>query len=352
MIVASFEAVVADPLAEPVPDGWDGAVASGGHSPLWRAEMLTSLAWYDRYRPLMALATDRSRTPCALFWGRHVGVPSGPLSFHDPERMPFAGLFEFHLPPGITTAGHAFHPDLDEAGRREVLGVVEQEISRRLGRRCLGFTYRQLPDADAATFRDSGHRLITATPESVLHREWDTYDDYLRALPKVDRREWQRIRRIVDGDPTVVAAVEARIEPAEAAHLAHVVRERYRPPFQVSPPFPSVFFENLNRLSATRFVTYRDVDRRLLAYGSLLDEGARLRSHCWGSRPRSDDGRPNVYFDHFLRQVELFLESGKDRLVMGKGMATIKSRFGGRLRDLHTAFRGVPPTTRRSGHRG
>jgi hypothetical protein len=99
-------------------------------------------------------------------------------------------------------------------------------------------------------------------------------------------------------------------------------------------------------------VTYRAVDRRLLAFGSLLDEGARLRSHAWGSRERADDGRPNLYFDHFLREVELFLASGKSRLVMGKGMATIKSRFGGRLEGLHTAFRGASPTSRRTGDGG
>lgn len=348
----SFEAVVADPLSEPIPLGWDGAVAAGGHSPLWRAGALTDLAWYDRYRTLMALVRDRSGRPCALFWSRLIGVPNSPLSFHDPRRWPVAGLVEFHLPPGITIGGYAFHRDLDEASRREVLAVVERAIGQRLGRRCLGFAYRQVSDADAATFEHSGHRLRAATPESVLHNEWDSFQGYLRALPNDDRRECQRIRRLVDGDASVHAAVEERLQPQDASMLAHVVRERYRARFRVSVPVPALFFENLNKLDAVRFVTYRDVEGRLLAYGSLLDEGTQLRSYLWGSRERADDGRPNVYFDHFLRQIELFLATGKERLVMGKGMATIKRRFGGRLVHLHTAFRPAHTIGFRTGTRG
>jgi hypothetical protein len=59
----SFEAIVVDPLDAPLPEGWDGLVRAAGQSCLWRSNLLATLAWYDRYRPIVALVQDPSGEP-------------------------------------------------------------------------------------------------------------------------------------------------------------------------------------------------------------------------------------------------------------------------------------------------
>ena len=79
-----------------------------------------------------------------------------------------------------------------------------------------------------------------------------------------------------------------------------------------------------------------------------MDDGVSARSLLWGTRDRADGGRANLYFDHFLREVEYCIVNGRRRLVMGKAMGEIKRRFGARPVELYTAARLRPLT---HGHR-
>jgi hypothetical protein len=194
-----------------------------------------------------------------------------------------------------------------------------------------------VPESDLPTFRRRTGIILTVTPETVIDNDWDSFEDYLSSLPKTDRRELQRIRRIIDRDPTLDVRIETSVPAKEASRLAQVIRMRYRPRFRIPGACPSIFFEHITNVGGVRFVTYRDRTDHLLAFGSLLDEGTGLRSHMWGSLDRADGGRPNIYFDHFLRQVEYCISAGRERLVMGKSMADIKQRFGGRPVNLYTA---------------
>jgi hypothetical protein len=332
-----LEARLIDPRREPIPVAWNGFVADAGLSPLWRSELLSAQAWYERYRPVLVVVEDRSGRPAALFCARHVSLRRSRASFHSPGQRPLIGFAEFHLPPGITLPGHAFHPALDTADRLGALEAAERAVGGLLGRSCSGFAYRQVSAADVATFQRRCRFVRPASPETVVENEWASFDDYLASLGPDDRRDFQRIRRLVDRDPTVMASVEHRLVGGEASRLAYAVRLKHRERFHLAVPAPAAFFDALGQVGGARFLTYRDTSGGLLAYGLLLDDGTALRSYSWGTRDRADGGRQNLYFDHFLREVEYCVAHGRSRLAMGKSMAHIKERFGGRPARLYTA---------------
>jgi hypothetical protein len=332
-------AVVADPLRDPLPAAWDRLVTDAGLSPLWGSGVLRSLAWYERYRPVVALVQDASGEPCAAFCSRHVRVPPGRRAFHDPAGRPLAGFLEMHLPPVVTTAGYAFHPHLDVAARPAVVKAAERALAAHVGLSCGGFAYRQVAAADLPTFRRGARIVLAASPDAVVENRWGDMDEYLADLPGADRRELRRIRRIVDGDANLRVAVEESLPASEAARLAHVVRTRYRSRRQTPMPLPAALYDWLAALDGARHITYRDPSGRLLAFGTLVDDGTEVRSLLWGLRDRSEGGRTNLYFDHLLRELEYCIAHGRRRLVMGKTMVELKRRFGARPVRLYTVAR-------------
>ena len=348
----SFEAIVVDPLDAPLPEGWDRLVRDAGQSCLWRSNLLATLAWYDRYRPIVALVQDPSGEPCAAFCARHVRMPGGRASFHDPRRRPRLGFLEFHLPPMVTMPGHVFHPSLEDSERQAVVLVAERALGARLGLGCRGFAYRQVTTVDLPAFRRGAHLVLTASPDEVVEIRWDDFDAYLGDLPGQDRRELVRIRRIVDRDETLDISLGTSLDSAEASCLAHFVRMRYRSRLRVGVSAPAAYLDRLCGLDGVHFITYRERSGELQAFGALADDGVSVRSLLWGTRERADGGRANLYFDHFLREVEYCIANGRRRLVMGKAMSNIKRRYGAKPVELYTATRPRPLTLTRREARG
>jgi len=335
----TLDAIVADPLREPLPDGWDAFASAAGQSALWRSEVLAPLAWYERYRPIVALVRDRSGAPCAAFCARHVSMPPGRRSFHDPRRRPPVGFLEFHLPPGITTAGYAFAPQLDVAERRAAVAAAERALGDRLGLGVRGFAYRQVAAGDVPTFARGARLTLAGSPDAVMENRWESFGSYLADLPAEHRRELTRVRRVVERDASVTVGVETSLPSGEASRLADVVRMRYKSRLRCTPPMATAFYERLCGLDGVRFITYRERSGGLLGFGALLDDGTSVRSLVWGTLDRADGGRGNLYFDHFLREVEYCIEHGRRRLVMGKSMGEIKRRFGALPVALYTTAR-------------
>lgn len=348
----SFEAIVVDPLAEAPPEGWDELAAAAGMSSLWRSAMLSTLAWYERYRPIVALVHDATGGPCAAFCARHVRMPPSRVSFHDPRRRPPLGFLEFHLPPGVTSAGYAFHPALATGERQLIVSAAERALGERAGLGCRGFAYRQVAPEDLPALRRGTRLTLTASPEAVVENRWDSFGAYLTDLPSDDRRELTRIRRIVDRDKTLDVRVETSLRTDEASRLTEVVRMRYRGRLRFTPPVPSAFYDHLCGLDGVRFITYREKSGELLGFGTLVDDGVSVRSLVWGTLERSDGGRANLYFDHFLREMEYCISHGRRRLIMGKSMGDIKRRFGAEATALYTVARLRPLRPRRGADRG
>ena len=149
-----------------------------------------------------------------------------------------------------------------------------------------------------------------------------------RSLPAKWRSQLKRIRAEVDADSSVKVELTTQIDPEEAAWLAEVIRQRYTPRFPPMPPLPAVAIAEVAQLPGTRFITYRERSGRLLGYSTLYDTGSELTLIWWGSRADGDGRRANLYFDQYLRAIELMIDLERPRMVLGAGMERIKARFG------------------------
>ena len=190
-----------------------------------------------------------------------------------------------------------------------------------------------------------GRRLQRLRPRMVLDNQWSDAAEYWRSLPAKWRSQLKRIRAEVDADSSVKVELTTQIDPEEAAWLAEVIRQRYTPRFPPMPPLPAVAIAEVAQLPGTRFITYRERSGRLLGYSTLYDTGSELTLIWWGSRADGDGRRANLYFDQYLRAIELMIDLERPRMVLGAGMERIKARFGPSDYPLFCSARSGPTPT-------
>lgn len=319
---------MADPLCEPPPDGWDRFAHATGLPSLWRADLLTPLAWTTQAPTLLALVRDASGACVAAFHTRYLGL-ADPRRFVVPGAMPPAGLVECRLHPGGSLAGHWFAPGLSPADRAAAADAHARALRGRLGEGCLGIAYRQVGADDVAVLRPK--RAWRLHPEMVLTNRWADTASYLAELPSRHRVQVRRNRRRMGAELRVAYA--PTVPPAEASRLVLDVRTRNRPALAVTPPVPAEYFARLNSVDQVCFLTYRDTAGVLLAFCVVHDDGTDLLATLWGGRAPADGGRPGLYFDLYPRLIEHLIGLGRRRLRLGKGQTEVKARFGARPSD-------------------
>ncbi len=325
----NLHATVADPLTDPPPPGWDAFVERERLPPMWRYRLLYEVDWCAQVASSMvAVGTDDGTRPVALFHVRHVG-PDRPGRFARPGRVPPAGMAHCHLDSALSP-GFAFRADLGTRDRAEACRVFERTLRRERGRGWLAFGYRHLAERDATVVAGRTRVRLATSPLMVLTNEWSDLAGYLATLPRKWRARLRGLRRDHDADADLRVAVGATIDPDEACWLAEVVRRRHRSYGPARPPRSPRYFRVLSALPEMRFLTYRDAGGRLVAFVGFHDDGRDLLPMWWGARGSRDGGRENLYFDQYLRLVEIMIESGRQRLVLGPGMAHIKARYGAR----------------------
>jgi hypothetical protein len=326
----SLTAAAVDPLTEPIPAGWDEFVTGQRPPPVWDSRLLRIAAWCDRVPATAVLVSEAaSARPVAAFYVRHLG-PVSPGRFVRPGRMPVVTLSECRAVPW-TGAGMVFAADTDQRDRREAVRVFERALGRRVGAGGRLIAYRSLPAEHLAVVPTARRLRLPQSPHMVLYNRWPDLPSYLATLDRAWRKRLRQIRRAVDADPTVRFEVTGTIDTADACWLAEVVRRRYLPRwFTPPPPRPASYFERFSQLPGTWFFAYRDPQARLLAFQAGYDNGEELYARTWGARTLADSGRRNLYFDDYLRQVELMIRTGRRRLDLGAGMPEIKARYGAR----------------------
>lgn len=319
-----MRAVLVDPLVDVIPPQWDEFVATQGCSTLWRSRLLAVAAWCGQSPTLMAVVLDGER-PVALLHGRFLG-PQDPRRFQRPGALPPVGLFECRLHPASTT-GYRFAADLDEAGKAEVVRVFERAARARFGLRLGGFCYRHVEPDTVAALRRRTRVTLDVAPDLVINNEWADIDAYLKSLPPKWRSQLRKIHATVLADPTVRGGLVDSVPVDQATQLLTTVRHRHQRRGWIKPPMPSAYVELLNADPDTRFLAYFSGDD-LLAMSTVHDDGSELLMTYWGNRDRTEGGRQNLYFDHYLRLVEEMITLGRGSLRPGKGMVQIKTRFG------------------------
>lgn len=324
----SLEAVVADPLTDPFPAGWDEFVAAQRLRAVWRSGVLRQADWYAQAVPSLVLVREASSSETvALFHARHVG-PGRRGRFARPGRVPLLGLTQCFVSPAVTP-GFVFSDALDLADRTEACRVFERSLRPRAGWGHLAIAYRNLFDEHLAVVPAAGRVRVGQGPEMVIDNAWPDLAGYLASLPRKWRSQLKRIQGTVRDDGLRVEIADA-VEPDEASWLAEVVRHRYRSGGAPRPPWPPRLFAEFGRAPGCQFLTYRSGCGRLVGCTSFIDDGRELVMMVWGTRGGGDGPRRDLYFDQYLRMVELMIRLGRERLQLGFGMNAIKARYGAR----------------------
>jgi hypothetical protein len=327
-------ATIVDPLVDPVPAAWDGFVARAGLLPLWGSQLLRTAAWCTQTPSSMVLVHEPGdATPVALFHARHLGLVR-PTRFLRPGRTPALSMTECRTTPAAMGAGIAFAAGAGAAERAEAVRAFEAAIRKRTGAGGLAVAYRELPPAYLPSVPTSHRIRLRLGPTMVLHNAWSDLDKYLGTLPGKWRSQLRKIHHTIESDPTLRIEFVDTLDSAEACWLAELVRRRHISAKIPRPPLPARYFAQFAALPASRFLTYRDAGGKLLAYSAILAHGDTMVLVWWGSLEQVDGGRPNLYFDQYLRLVRLLIQSGRQRVVLGKGMEHIKARYGARPEPL------------------
>lgn len=323
-------ATLVDPLTEPTPAGWDDFVRAQGLLPVWDSELLRTADWCAQTPSSMVLVQEaRSAEPVAAFHVRHLGV-GNPTRFVSPGRIPAASVTECRTAPATTGAGLVFAAATGERDRIEAVRVFERAVRGRAGPGGLAMAYRHLLTPDLAVVPSGGRVRLRVSPLMVLYNEWPDLMSYLASLPRKWRSQLAKIHDTVRADRTVRVEVATSIDAGEACWLTEVVRTRYAIRGVRRPPLPSRYFVQLGRLTGARFLTYREPQGRLVGFTAIHDNGDELMLIAWGSRGETDGRRGDLYFDQYLRAIDMMISTGRRRLVLGPAMQRIKERYGAR----------------------
>lgn len=326
----SLSATVVDPLVAPPPAGWEAFVGAQRLPPAWQPGLVTAVDWCAATTSSLVLVTDAGGTPVAAFHARHVSSVRA-WRFTRPGRRPLTGMTVCVTPRPNEDAGVAFAEDTDPRDRTEAVRVFEKAVRAALGPAGpLVLAYQGLYREQLAVVPTTGRVRVPLHPQMVLVNRWSDPDAYLRSLQHKWRYHLRRLRERIEQDDSLRVELCDRIDPVQACWLVERVRRRHSPRFLVSPPLPVRYFEQLAALPGVRFLTYTDRGGRLLAFTAVHDDGRDLLPVCWGTRDPSDGGRRDLYFDQYLRLVELMVTSGRRSLLLGRGMEQIKRRYGAR----------------------
>jgi hypothetical protein len=297
---------------EPIPAEWDRFVREQGLIRAWDAAAFAALAAAGQGRWL-SLVHERGSV-VGLVCGRLRGGP-GPRLFE--SKMPWVGL-----------SGVALAAGLDPAGRRATLAAFEAALGRRLGWGCPGVCYRLLSADELAPTRSQTRVPIkTPYPRAVLHNVWSSMDEYYLSLPRKLRSKLRSRYRQLQRDPEL--KIELGRDPvagSEVSHLARLtlLRHERRLPGPGGPP--AAYFDALAG-EGVLWLTYRDLDDRLLGVNVVFDDGHWLTDSLWGSLDPAE-GRSSLYFHRFLELITYMVERRRTGLNCGRGMLEIKQRYG------------------------
>lgn len=326
----SLVATVADPLTEPVPDGWDAFVAQQRLPPMWYSSLIRPLDWCGQTASSVVVVRDSGGdAPMALFRIRHLGSGWRRRFVRPGRRAPLGALAECRLESTLSP-GLVFSEGLDDRDRTQACRVFERALRRASGGGRWVIGYRNLRDQHLAVVPAAGRARLRSSPVMVLSNRWPDLASYLSSLPRKARSQLQKIHGNVGESGEVHVDLVPSIGPDEACWLAEVVRRRHSSLPAPRPPRPACYFQRFIGLAGSRFLTYRDHAGRLIAYAGFWDDGRDLTMIWWGSRGARDGRRDNLYFDQYLRMVELMVRTGRQQMVLGAGMGGIKARYGAR----------------------
>jgi hypothetical protein len=331
----SYDVTFLDPRHDPEPAGWEPWRTATGRWANWAWPVLRAGAWHSRDPLLVALLR---RHPADAGGRDFAGVVTASVRgavprarFCAADGWPLAGGVDVTAPQSSAQPGWWFDTT-DPGCRADMFRAYTRALRRERRLAAAAVLWRQVPPADLPLLR---RRVLTRAtePVAVLDTPFADRDAWLATLRKSRRTDLRRITRALDRDADVAVragAVAGVVSAAELTRLARLNFDRHatvRMDRRTGMRTHGWHRALLDRDDVTA-VAYRDGGGRLLGAGVVLDHAARPLWLSWGAEP---DVRKHLYFDLYCRIVDIATARGTEAVVLGKGMAELKSDLGARL---------------------
>ncbi|OZM75311.1 GNAT family N-acetyltransferase [Amycolatopsis antarctica] len=322
---------ICDPRTDPEPDDWvDFARAVRPHA-VWNHALLGIEAWMSRNPPLLATVHQGGRIVAAftVLVCRPRRVPRYAPDSRSARGPVWAEVYQPWLSgfPGIL-----HRPEVAGGPLREAVRAVERELVRALGRGLLGVFYRGVGPGLLPAVEGGGRISRQTDSAAVLENHFEGTEDWLAALSKSRRGGLRRQQRALAGDSSLVVrggAGRTDLDAAVVARLINAHRARFpAPPLDTRSPVAASYVDALVRHPAVHTLTYHDDGGRLLALNTMLDHPVTPVKQHWAALSRADGGRPNLYFDAYVRAVRWATAHGRPRVSAGRGKLDVKASLG------------------------
>lgn len=319
-----------------LPEELQQFVMENGLMPAWSSAALSAVA---------AHSTFTMRLACAERGGRFRGLMCAtlrgitrPRYYASHGDSVFSPILECSLP--LTSApGLAFARDACFAERRELVRNMERALFQKCQRWPLVSAYRNLREEHLALFGGNLHIAFKRGPTAIIANLWKDFKEYMQSLPRVRRRQFDRMLSANNQNADQKFFVTSKIDPVQAAHLSHLNKLK-NTTGKPTPPPPIGYFEAMNQDERALYLGYVDKEGKLLCFDlAMTDEMGWLHTTIVGSLQSVNVRRSMLYFDMYLREIQYMIENDLPAIDFGVGFWDLKSHYGCSASATHLVLR-------------
>lgn len=328
---------IADPRADPAPEGWAKFRHRQALHPFWDYELLGLESWLARNPQLLAVVRDGGAIVgglcvlvCRTWRLRSFSpVPTGRTRRMAPRWAEvFVPLFSGH--PACV-----FDDDLDLPARTAAIRAFERELRRHLGLGLVGVLYRAMTAELAGAIVGPGrpHRVIDPVAVLTDAARWQPPPAEPPLNPALVVRSGTGR---TDLDPVALTGLLNR-QRAHDDGLAWAGGQQRRfgglLHLDTRSEVALAYLDRLVRRPEVDTLTYHDAAGTLVGFNLMIDHPTSADMFHWAAVPGRDAG---VYADITARRVRRLVERGGHELTAGRGRLEVKERLGFGTRELHS----------------
>lgn len=317
-----------DPRTDPEPPDWVDFQRQQQLYPMWSYDLLQIASWSSWAPVLLGLIRRSGQVVgavAAMCWR-----PGRRRAYAPPGRFPSPCVIDVWLVGSSGRPSWVFSDDIDVTDQPELLRAFERAALSHLGLGCVGVVYRNVPTASVPVVSGRG-RVVKPVGGNALAVLPASFEDWLHSLRPTRRRGLRKHGASLDADPDIVIEYPAGgvdLDGPALAQLLNKHNQNFAVRMDPRPPVSAAYLAEFLRHPDVRTITYRDRNSRLLAFGSLIDHAQTPAVGWWAKLDLDQGGRPDLFFDHFMRHVSYVISQGRRELSAGRGHLDVKATLG------------------------
>lgn len=325
---------IADPRVDPEPEGWAQFVERQRGYAVWDYDLMRLEAWMSSNPPI--LVVDYQDGEIVLAMTVMMCTPRTKRYADLPPYRPWARITprwaEVCLPWISGLPGFLHDPELSADTIRASTRRCERALANHFGPGLLGVFYRAVND-DLLPALDGTGRLVKQTDSvAVLRLDFADVDGWLAGLTRNRRKSLRKLERLLARDTDLVVRGgpgRTDLDPVEVTRLVNSHRlERGVARFDMRLLPTATYMDAFLRHRNVHTLTFHDTAGRLLGVNTLIDHPVRPVLQHWASAPLAEGGKPNLYFDAYIRVVRHLTAVGRPELSAGRGLLDVKETLG------------------------